>query len=106
MNALEAKARELGFKLSDLIGGKKRRERSGSTGPKYRHPENPEVAWSGRGRKPGWFIDALRRGRSRMRWRSSLSDPTGAAAKAALDGKQTDGGAASHSQQSSEAALR
>lgn len=62
MNALEAKARELGFKLSDLIGGKKRRERSGSTGPKYRHPENPEVAWSGRGRKPGWFTDALAAG--------------------------------------------
>ncbi|MDZ4066259.1 MAG: H-NS histone family protein, partial [Tabrizicola sp.] len=26
---------------------------------KYRHPENAALTWSGRGRKPNWFIDAL-----------------------------------------------
>jgi DNA-binding protein H-NS len=30
--------------------------------PKYRHPENPDVTWSGRGRKPQWFVDALAAG--------------------------------------------
>lgn len=61
MSALEAKAQELGFSLSDLIRGKKTRKSSG-TAPKYRHPENPEVTWSGRGRKPGWFSAALTAG--------------------------------------------
>lgn len=48
MSALEAKAKELGFSLSDLIGGKKKRKSSGPTGPKYRLPEKPEATWSGR----------------------------------------------------------
>ncbi len=26
---------------------------------RYRHPENPRIGWSGRGRKPGWVIDWL-----------------------------------------------
>ena len=62
MNVLEAKAQELGFSLADLIGTKKKRKSSEAAGPKYRHPENPDVAWSGRGRKPGWFMDALASG--------------------------------------------
>ena len=32
--------------------------------PKYRHPENPDLTWSGRGRKPGWIVEALEAGRS------------------------------------------
>jgi len=62
MSALEAKAHELGFSLSDLIGTKKKRKSSGVIGPKYRHPDNAAVTWSGRGRKPGWFTDALAAG--------------------------------------------
>lgn len=27
--------------------------------PKYFHPENPTINWSGRGRKPQWVIDWL-----------------------------------------------
>ncbi len=30
--------------------------------PKYRHPENPAQTWSGRGRKPAWFVAALENG--------------------------------------------
>lgn len=26
---------------------------------KYRHPENSELTWSGRGKQPGWLRDAL-----------------------------------------------
>lgn len=26
---------------------------------KYRHPENSDIGWSGRGRKPQWIIDWL-----------------------------------------------
>lgn len=60
--ALEATAQEFGFSLSDLMGVKKKRKSSNAGGPKYRHPKNPEVTWSGRGRKPGWFVDALAAG--------------------------------------------
>lgn len=28
---------------------------------KYRHPENPELTWSGRGKQPGWLRAALER---------------------------------------------
>jgi DNA-binding protein H-NS len=30
---------------------------------KYRHPESPELTWSGRGRRPAWIRDALEAGR-------------------------------------------
>ncbi|MDZ7709485.1 MAG: H-NS histone family protein [Roseovarius sp.] len=33
--------------------------------PKYRHPENPTLTWTGMGRKPGWFIEALDAGMSK-----------------------------------------
>lgn len=29
--------------------------------PKYRNPANPTQLWSGRGRKPGWIVDALKK---------------------------------------------
>lgn len=60
---LEEQAREMGFKLSDLLSaetGKKTKKNP----PKYRHPENPEITWTGRGRKPKWIVDALARGKS------------------------------------------
>lgn len=64
MAALEAHAKELGFSLAELTGAKKTRKSSGPGGAKYRHPENPEVTWSGRGRKPGWFTAAIEAGKA------------------------------------------
>ena len=64
MAALEAHAKELGFSLADLTGAKKTRKSGGPGGAKYRHPENPEVTWSGRGRKPGWFTAAIEAGKA------------------------------------------
>lgn len=29
---------------------------------KYKHPENPELTYSGRGRKPGWFVEYIENG--------------------------------------------
>lgn len=52
-------AEEKGFQLSDLIGASTQKERR-PTKPaeiKYRHPENAELTWTGRGRMPRW-IDA------------------------------------------------
>lgn len=51
--ALEAQAKELGFSLADLASAAKGKTR-GAGAPKYRHPENPDLTWTGRGRKPKW----------------------------------------------------
>ena len=62
---LEAKAKELGFSLSALVGGgTKGGKATSSVAPKYAHPENPSMTWSGRGRKPKWVEAALAAGKS------------------------------------------
>ncbi len=58
---LEAKAKEMGFaSLAELVGSKPpARRKRGPVAPKYQHPEDKSVQWSGRGRKPVWFRAAL-----------------------------------------------
>ena len=55
---VEAFARELGYSLAELIGSDAKPKRA-PVAPKYRHPETPALTWSGRGRKPQWFGEAL-----------------------------------------------
>jgi DNA-binding protein H-NS len=57
---LEAVARQLGNTLALLISSEVKVTRAPATA-KYRHPENPALTWSGRGRKSHWFVDALSR---------------------------------------------
>jgi DNA-binding protein H-NS len=61
---VEALARDLGYSLAELIGTETRASRA-PVAAKYRHPENPALTWSGRGRKPQWFVDALAAGNSK-----------------------------------------
>ena len=60
---LEAKAREMGFNLNELLGGAKGKRAGGTVAPKYAHSENPSVKWTGRGRKPKWVVEALQAGK-------------------------------------------
>ena len=60
---LEAIAKEMGYSLSDLTGVEATATRAPAAA-KYRHPENPSFTWSGRGRKPQWFVDALFSGKT------------------------------------------
>jgi len=60
---LEARARELGFSFAELAGVAQGRKRSAAVA-KYRNPADPSDTWSGRGRKPRWFADALKAGKS------------------------------------------
>ena len=55
---VEAFARDLGYSLAELVGTETKITRAPAP-PKYQHPENPAVTWSGRGRRPQWFVDAL-----------------------------------------------
>jgi DNA-binding protein H-NS len=62
--AADAAAREMGFTLAELTGGAVKKTTAVSP-PKYRHPENPEQTWTGRGRQPDWMKDALENGQSK-----------------------------------------
>lgn len=59
---LEEKAKALGFSLAELTGVTAVRKRSPSTA-KYANPANQSDTWSGRGRKPRWFSEALSKGK-------------------------------------------
>lgn len=70
--ALVQEMRELaakrGFRLEDVLQSSeapapsKRSRSRGAAKPKYRHPENPDITWSGRGRKPKWIEEAESKG--------------------------------------------
>ena len=60
---LEIIAKEMGYSLADLIGLEVKTTRAPAVA-KYRHPENAALTWSGRGRKPQWFVAALDAGKS------------------------------------------
>ena len=60
---VEAIARELGYPLAELVGGEAKPKRAPAPA-KYRHPENPALTWSGRGRKPQWLNEALAAGKT------------------------------------------
>lgn len=60
---LEAEARDMGFSLQDLVDATQTRRRAPAS-PKYANPNAPDETWSGRGRKPRWFVDAVEAGRT------------------------------------------
>lgn len=60
---LEAHAKSLGFTFAELLGGTPNKPRTLAT-PKYRHSNDTSVTWSGRGRQPFWFKDAISSGKS------------------------------------------
>ena len=60
---VEALAKKLGYRLAELAKGARKPKRRPAT-PKFSHPENPALTWSGRGRKPVWFTEALAAGKT------------------------------------------
>lgn len=60
---LEEKARALGFSLAELTGASLPRKRAPAS-VKYANPANRAETWSGRGRKPRWFAEAIAAGKS------------------------------------------
>lgn len=64
VEALQALAKEQGFNLSDLIDAASTSKQRSQAAPKYANPKNSDQTWSGRGRKPSWFIEAVASGKS------------------------------------------
>lgn len=61
--AAERAAAEFGFSLSEITGPGQGGKRGAVSGvAKYRNPENPEQTWTGKGRQPAWFKEALSEG--------------------------------------------
>jgi DNA-binding protein H-NS len=62
---LIALAKEEGYSIEELFGeGRRTSSAKGRSVPaKYRNPDGGET-WSGRGKRPRWFTDALQAGRS------------------------------------------
>lgn len=58
---LEAHAKELGVKLEDILSVSATPSRQPIAG-KYRDPKDASNVWSGRGRRPAWFVAALAAG--------------------------------------------
>lgn len=58
---LEARAKELGYSLDQIVGGKGAPR--AKVAPKYRNPKDASATWTGRGRKPLWVVAALEKGK-------------------------------------------
>lgn len=58
-------ARDEGYSIDELFGGKKGSGRkAGKVPPKYRDPSDASQTWSGRGKRPRWFVDAINSGKT------------------------------------------
>lgn len=55
----EKAIKDYGYTLEDLISPSQRSKGAKKSEPRYRHPENASITWTGRGRKPGWVIAHL-----------------------------------------------
>lgn len=64
--ALEAKAREFGFSVDELLNAEpsKNDRRKQPVAPKYADPDDASKTWSGRGRKPKWVEACLASGKT------------------------------------------
>jgi DNA-binding protein H-NS len=56
---LRAIAEKAGFDVNELFG---RRGKRGVASVKYRNPKDTSQTWTGRGRKPNWIVDAVKKG--------------------------------------------
>ncbi|MEL6100413.1 MAG: H-NS histone family protein [Pseudomonadota bacterium] len=60
--AAQKAAGEFGFALDELVGTKGKIKAQPSAAPKYRSPEDPSKTWTGKGRQPDWFKEAVAAG--------------------------------------------
>lgn len=58
-------AGSLGMTLEEVVRAEKgQKSGPGSVPPKYRHPENPALTWTGRGKRPSWVTEWLNSGKA------------------------------------------
>ncbi|HZF10056.1 MAG TPA: H-NS histone family protein [Thermoanaerobaculia bacterium] len=57
-------ASSIGMTVEDLLKREKGKTRAPGADAKYRHPDDPNLTWSGRGKRPAWVNEALSAGKS------------------------------------------
>ena len=57
-------AASLGLTLEDVVRLERGKGSAGGAQPKYRSPSDPNLTWSGRGKRPAWVNEALAAGKS------------------------------------------
>lgn len=62
LKAIEAVAKEHGMSVDEIVSGKGK-GRKAKAPAKYANPANPSETWSGRGRQPAWYKDAISAGK-------------------------------------------
>lgn len=64
--AMEKVAREFGVSVSEVLGkaSASKKASAGAAPAKYRNPADTSQTWSGRGRQPAWYKDAIAGGAS------------------------------------------
>lgn len=63
-NKIEELLKNAGLTLAEVYptrGGKPAKGAKPAVAPKYRNPENPTQTWSGRGKRPLWFVEATKK---------------------------------------------
>jgi len=61
---MDALLKNAGLTLDEVYprrGSKGSASTKSAVAPKYRNPENTAQTWSGRGKRPLWFVDALKK---------------------------------------------
>ena len=62
-NAAEAAAAKFGFTLAELVGNTAAKGKAAKGGvAKYANPADSSQTWTGKGRQPKWFKDAVAKG--------------------------------------------
>ena len=64
MKDLQALAKKHGLSVDEIIGKKGKGRKKVAAPAKYKNPSDPSQTWSGRGRQPAWYKDALAKGKS------------------------------------------
>lgn len=64
LNELQEKARAMGFSWEELTGVPAPKKRGSISAARYANPDDPRDTWTGKGRKPNWYLDALAAGKS------------------------------------------
>ena len=62
---INALAASMGMTVEEILARQKKPRVSVKGVPKYRNPDDPSQTWTGKGQRPGWFVEAQERGITR-----------------------------------------
>lgn len=64
LKEMQAVAKKHGLSVEELVGKRKKGKAKAKAPAKYRNPADTSQTWSGRGRQPVWYKEAVAAGKS------------------------------------------